>query len=258
MLRTCILILTLIFVGHSHSACGKQIDKGGKASNAGHAIAGWSLNQKSAYAGDNKIHFTATAIKIEHPQRNIIVLSSAPDWTIHIFNTMTKRSFSTKIDKWYGLYGKGMMITSDSYLSDVPVKLKEVAGPPVAGLATKAYAYASPKKRGLKNQILKLEYYIAKDVMVPEKISYIINRLYNAPRIDGLPLKMTCDDISGTTLELQTTSCKKNTFDSTFFELPKGFAAMKDDQSVLMSSGSIRNMRLMVETFDALGGLEKK
>lgn len=240
-------------VGLSTTACAAPAASSQKARGAAKC---WIINQRSLFTGDITIHATASRLKIYSPRRKIAVFFRAPDWNPVFYNFKTMRCFRSKLSNWGGIYGKGMEISSDNYFAEVPVKESKQPGEKVAGIDTTRFVYQSARKLGLKGQVLRMDCLVTRNLNLPDRQGQIINSLYKIPRkAAGFPMKVTYKDEKGFTRELDTLSCTFASLPGGTFDEPKGFASVAEEQFVLLDRGNINNMKEMVDTWGALGGM---
>lgn len=221
------------------------------------AAIGFVFQQRSAFAGNMTIWATPTQVKVLNPRRNIMVVFEAPDWSAHIFNLRTRRYFKMPLSRWHGLFGRGMDITSDAYFEDIPVTRNKVDGDNVVGLRTVRYSYTGTRQPRLQGQILRMDFLAAKDLSLPPQVGQIVTELYKLPRRRGFPLRVTYMDEVGPNVELDTSKVTLGPIPKNTFAKPSGYLTVWDEQHVLLDRNHISNMKDMVDTWGALGGMDK-
>lgn len=211
----------------------------------------WQLRQTSKLNGQSVILLTPKAIRIDNPQRKISIIARAPSWELSVWNHKSCKFIKIPLKKWRGPFSECLAL-ADDYYSAAPVRATGETRA-IRGIATRHYGMKS-KPTGDPTQILQMDYWLAQNLNVPPEVCTILRRYHKLPEsAQGLPILMTYVDVDGTTVELDTTSATRQQSDSaSAFSTPSGFQLMHKPEDVMMSTGSMSNMRYMIDVFDSL------
>ncbi|MFA7338647.1 MAG: hypothetical protein WC028_17815 [Candidatus Obscuribacterales bacterium] len=198
----------------------------------------WIINQKEDDFGDTVVYVWHDGARLVCKKFGCELLCKAPDWKVHCYNVAEKTEWIGDLSQFSGVVMANPFAIPRAYQV---AYLREVEAGEYAGL--KYTKYRTPVSR--KDLIL-----AASEIPVADEVGEFLSRLYVVPNSHNVPLFRDCDrgkglqperfkigavrngsanDLRGGVLhKLVTKSWKKTTFNSSDFELPKGFERRKD------------------------------
>lgn len=219
----------------------------------------WILDQTYVDRGRAKLFISRDAVKIVSTDWGYTLIAAAPDWTVYCFRPEDKIEWHGKLDAF-----DGRMLFDPVATGEVnEMQITAVGRAQQNGLKCIRFA---PFRWSM------TAFYEAEEINVSRKASEFINRFYDFPITDKVPILCRIDrgvgktapdgkglwykielgkDLrNGVTTELTTNSCQKAPYKASDFSRPQGYKHVSDLTQVAYSP---RQKGAISEVMDQLG-----
>jgi hypothetical protein len=208
---------------------------------------GWLLDQTSSSTGRHRIYLSPDAIKIVDDQSGNTLVSTAPDWTVRIYNDRSKRLFVSKGQQYASGSSVYVAVGLGIHFYKLPLNLEGhslLRGMPVS-------LYVTPKLAGEKkgegrqrfdalNGILRASYYVSNEIRVPKSAQKILVNFYGLPDKDGIPIELHYDNVSHEHVKwLTTNSLKRTNLKAVEFTYPRNYQVARREIDLLSPTGAM-------------------
>jgi hypothetical protein len=210
-------------------------------------IDGYVLKQDGKTVGSQIITVTAKGLRCESIKSHIIVLCTAPDWQVLIYNPQTKRSITTPFKLFRGYLQRQLVLFAGQSYFDKPVVLKSKKEffdlPGMLYTEPRGYPariYARYQQRlvtgGEPSQIV---YKVLQLPGVTKEAESVLERYYSVPEKGGVPVDYSWVSVSGDRRSFLTTSqAKGQKVDEALFKPPTGLVVSKNVEEVFLDGRS--------------------
>lgn len=226
------------------------------------AESGWSLNQTAtsgaALGGGMTIYISPNGLRSYEPKSGVSLLTHGPNWTVYIFNTKTKRMFSTQLQPWLQSFKQRNLV---GRFQGASWKRGNPNGQ-VAGV--RAYEFvmdkAPPVRTSSKSINGKIQQYgaiqaaslwVASDIKTPQQVSDILCNLYGVPDTQRIPLRVTLTQGGKTSTAVNTTTAARMNIPDNIFAVPTGYQMVKQDSDVFIDKESMDTLDEMLNDLDS-------
>ncbi len=216
---------------------------------------GWILNQSSKIFGDQTIYISPTAMKLTTKKTSVMIISSAPDFDVQLFNTRSKKLYICKAQDFVNSFSATIATASGVVYSSIPVKLKNrtvLNGLKICNYETPEWLAKKATdgwKSGLSDRgaVTHATYIVCEEF--PPAFGKTIARFYGLPE-KGLPLEFKCQNIARETQQiLRTTSSRATDISPAEFQVPTGYTRVK----AVVEVTADKNSDDVYDMFEGLG-----
>jgi len=214
----------------------------------------WYIKQNGVLMGSYDVYVSDTGIRLENSKNHVIVVASAPSWTVTAFNSDSKI-------KWLGTIANYRPTASTrrfmTIASDVPSNnaIKFPHQEPFSQFGLKGIKYFTDtawtlKQKVLyeKNQISKqypcmASYFGAQDAIKATQPIAILENLFDTPRMGLLPVDFHYKKITGHMENVLTTvSAKKQAPPRDWLTVPNGLSVVNSLEAINLDSTGRQGM----------------
>lgn len=208
--------------------------------------AGTLFHQRSALVGRFSTFYCKEGIRLDMPDKDIVICMRRPDWNVVMYNTRKKLYFQSKLADWLpGTSINGNLVrTDDPSALTTTGNVKEVLN----GLDTRKYflqgaEYINSKNTFERLQVKEGQIWSLDDKSVPKDVFYKIDDLLAVPRTNGLLLHMRILNNKGTKkteigLFKVEDGSKFGGGPNVVFALPKGFKRVDKQEDLLLHNST--------------------
>jgi len=203
------------------------------------------LRQNNVITGPHLVYVCKRGVRITNMGTKVVLVSTAPDWKIYLFNTDVGKYIVVDPDKFKGCFATPLMaLRGDNYNK---VTWKRIDSKRLDGILADRWNASGkkPDKRivqGLQEYtgITQANYTVFHDQIVPGKVADAISRFYAIPPLHKVPLildyaRKRNDYRPGLTLEY----AKTIEFKPDLFAQPKGLKLAKTESEVITDLGEL-------------------
>jgi hypothetical protein len=195
---------------------------------------GWLLEQNASSMGKHKIYLAPSAIKIVDQDTGNTLVSTAPDWTVRIFNDHSKKIFMSKGQDYSSGSNQFILIGLGVHFYNLPLIFKEkstVKGMPVSIYVT---TKLSAEHKDATNRIVRATYYVSSEIKAPKQAEKILVSFYGLPDKGGIPIELHYDNVDHEhVVWLTTTLSKASKMKATEFSYPHNYQIAKREIDLL-------------------------
>ena len=187
---------------------------------------GWLFDQNTQTLGKMTLYYEVNkAIRIDVERTKSTLVMKSPDWRVQLFHKSRGLSFTSEADSFDEQFHATSAAMVSTLRSGIKVKFKNDGV--FAGIPAKVYGYQSTKEQTEETLIKSADYTVC-TLPIPSKAAHVVQKLYNVPFIDALPLAFFIKSPNDRDYrELNTFYAKKKTLDSTTFDVPTGYKPYK-------------------------------
>jgi hypothetical protein len=226
-----LFVAFLLVVSPAHSA---QVD-------------GYILKQDGKMVGTQSITVTAKGLRCESIKARTVLLCTAPNWDVLIYNPATKKSKLTPYKDFRGYLQKQMVLFSGNSYFDKPVVVKKkltfqgfpgtLWGEPPGYPALMAGKYTQNVVKGGEPAVI--AYKVLNLPGVTKESESVLERYYSVPETGGVPVDYRWTSVSGEVRNFLTTGLVvKQKVDEALFKPPTGLIPSKNLEDVSLDSRS--------------------
>jgi hypothetical protein len=198
----------------------------------------YCLKQTSAISGDHVAYLCRRGVQITNTGTKVVFVSSAPDWKLCLYNKRLGQYITLDPEKFKGCFGTPLMaLRGDDYSK---LTWQHLNAKPFQGIAADCLSTTTKKPdektvQGLQDYtgIVKANYTIFHDDIVPAKIADAISRFYAIPPVHKVPLQFDYARKREFKSGLQSDSLKTVPYKAELFACPKGLKLAKSESVLL-------------------------
>ena len=214
-------------------------------------VKGWTLTQRSEYMGDQYIYVCRTGFKWVSPKAGANIVTSAPNWSVTMFNDKTKQYFVTTFAKW-----KSQMVSTGGRRARQmqAARWRKSGSGTISGLKATKYVMAGPAKGGggKLSGVKRASCWVSDDIEVPGPIADMLSKAYGMPRTKYYPLRVTYLTNRGQVkVALDTYRSSTCTIPATYFTSPSGYQLASSQAEILMDDDTRQLLRDMAGEVDS-------
>jgi hypothetical protein len=158
---------------------------------------------------------------------NSVLVMKAPTWRVSLFSNEKHNIFESEADNFGGQLRAAQIVSLVSApLKDIVVKYNRDGQ--YKGIAAKLYSYSPTKEQKQDGtERMSAEYWVSK-IAMPTRAAHAVEKLYNVPFVDGMPLAFLAASPNGFRGQLLTTQFfKAHDFPADTFNVPTGYRSSK-------------------------------
>ncbi len=192
------------------------------------ANTGWLFDQDTSTLGKMTVYYDVNkALRIDMDRTKSTLVMKAPDWRIQMFNKARKISFSTDSENFGGLI-RAAHIAAVVTSPRTGMNVKFADNTTFVGVAAKRYLYSPTKAQSEVTMLKSAEYWVG-TLPAPPRVTRAIEKLYNVPLVDGLPLALFVRSVHNYNYkELNTHYAKEKQLAADTFAVPAGYKSYSD------------------------------
>lgn len=227
------------------------------------AEAGWVLQQAAsggaALSGSMTVYVTANGLRTYEPKNGVSLLTHGPAWNVYIFNSKTKRMFSSQLNPWLSSFKTRNLVGRfegaqwrrgrEGVVSKVRAYEFVMDKPPPMRTNSKAL---NGKVRAI-GQMQSASLWLASDIATPPQVSDILCKIYGIPNSQRIPLRLTAVEDNRPKTLVDTMSCTQQNIPDSAFAAPGGMTMVKQDSDVFIDQESMDTLDEMLQDLDSPG-----
>lgn len=225
---------------------------------------GWTLTQVArggaALSGMMTLYITPSGMRTVDPKNGVCLMTHAPSWTVYIYNTRTKRMFSSQLAPWLssfkqrGLAGRFQGATwrrgnTNGVVAGVRAYEFVMDKPPPIRTANKTI---SGKVKAVA-QMQSANLWVASDIATPREVSNILSSLYGIPDSQRVPLRVQVleQGARAPSSLVDTMRVQQGNVPDSTFAVPSGYVSVKQDADVFIDQESMDTLDEMLQDLDS-------
>jgi len=198
----------------------------------------YCLKQTSAISGEHFVYVSRRGVQILNLGTKVVLVSSAPDWKLCLYNTAIGKYIVINPERFKGCFATPLMaLRGDDYskLTWRRLDAKSFKGIAADELTTTTKRPDPKVVQALQdfNGIVKANYTVFHDDIVPAKIADAISRFYAIPAVHKVPLQFDYARKRDFKFGLQSDSVKTVPYKADLFASPKGLKLAKSESEVV-------------------------
>ncbi|MBX9690648.1 MAG: hypothetical protein K2X27_28290 [Candidatus Obscuribacterales bacterium] len=227
---------------------------------------GWSLVQTArggagaALGGGMTLYITPSGMRTMDPKSGINLMTHGPNWTVYIFNSKTKRVFSSQLQPWLASFKQRNLTSRFEGASWRRGRQAPVAGvnayefvmdrPPQ--LRPNAQQFGARGRRAPQSAVQAANLWVASDIVTPPQVSNILSQLYGVPDCQRIPLRVQLTETGkGQSTAVDTVRVARMNVPDSAFAPPNGYKSVKQDSDVFIDQESMDTLDEMLQDLDA-------
>lgn len=225
------------------------------------AEAGWTVNQiargGAALNGGMTLYITPTGMRTYDAKNGVSLMTHAPQWNIYIYNTKTKRMFSSQLQPWLSSFRTRNLVGrfegaqwrrgNQGVVAKVRAYEFVMDKPPPAKTNSKML---NGKIRSV-GQMQSANLWVASDIVTPHQVSDILCKIYGIPDSQRIPLRLTVVENNRPSTLVDTSSCVQQNIPDSMFSVPGGMTPVKQDSDVFIDQESMDTLDEMLQDLDS-------
>lgn len=200
--------------------------------------------------GDQYIYVCKSGFKWVSPKAGANIVTSAPQWTVTMFNDKTKQYFVTTFAKW-----KSQMVQAGGRRAKQmqAARWKKSGSGTISGLKATKYVMAGNPKggSGKLSGVKRASCWVSDDIEVPGPIADMLSQAYGMPRTKYYPLRVTYLTNRGQVkTALDTYRSSVCTIPPAYFGSPSGYQLASSQAEILMDDDTRQLLKDMAGELD--------